>query len=197
MPIEQALAVAATRRAELQTQLGIALRDWPSQSTLEIGCGHGHFLAAYAAANPGEFCLGIDILKDRLERAEKKARRARLTNVAFLRSEASVLLENLPPDHRLSRIFVLFPDPWPKRRHHKNRLLKPDFLDLLAAKTAPGARVYFRTDHAPYFEEAVAVFRAHPKWVLVDEAWPFEQTTVFQSRAPDYQSCIAALSPKA
>jgi|UniRef100_UPI00404A6262 tRNA (guanine-N7-)-methyltransferase len=197
MPLELAQAVAATRRAELLSQLEVVLRNQPSKLTLEIGCGHGHYLAAYAATHPDEFCLGIDIIRDRLERAEKKTRRAKLPNVAFLLTEARMLVENLPKNHVLEHIFVLFPDPWPKRRHNKHRLIRPDFLDLLATKSAPGARLYFRTDHGPYFEEAAGFFQASSRWNLVNEPWPFEQPTVFQNRALDYQSSVVALTDQA
>ncbi|MCF7689664.1 MAG: methyltransferase domain-containing protein [Cephaloticoccus sp.] len=191
MPIEKAQAVEATRRAELQVQLDATLHNWPTTITLEIGCGHGHYLAAYAAAHPEEYCLGIDIIRDRLERAQRKTHRARLANVAFFLTEARMLVENLPEAVRLNRILVLFPDPWPKRRHAKNRLLKSTFLDLLAQKSTPTAKLFFRTDHAPYFEETKALLHEHPDWQLSDEPWPFEHITVFQSRAPDHQSCIA------
>jgi tRNA (guanine-N7-)-methyltransferase len=86
---------------------------------------------------------------------------------------------------------VLFPDPWPKRRHHKNRLMQPEFLDLLAEKSVPGALLYFRTDHGPYFTDASSTLLHHPRWALDATAWPFEQETVFQSRAETHQSCIA------
>ena len=66
MPIEKAQAVESTRLAELQTQLKAVVHTWPQDITLEIGCGHGHFLAAYAAAHPNEYCVGIDIIRDRL-----------------------------------------------------------------------------------------------------------------------------------
>jgi tRNA (guanine-N7-)-methyltransferase len=194
MPLELAHAVAATRLAELQSQLDVVLRDCPTNLTLEIGCGHGHFLAAYAEAHPDEYCLGIDIIRDRLERAEKKTRRAKLSNVAFLLTEARMLVENLPSNHLLEHIFVLFPDPWPKRRHHKNRLIGSDFLALLAGKSSATAKLYFRTDHDPYFNEAKGVFEKSPHWNLVNEPWPFEQPTVFQNRAPKYQSFVAALA---
>ena len=115
MPIEKAQAVESTRLAELQTQLKAVVHTWPQDITLEIGCGHGHFLAAYAAAHPNEYCVGIDIIRDRLERAARKTTRANLTNVSFLLSDARMMVEHLPANMRLNRIFVLFPDPWPKR----------------------------------------------------------------------------------
>lgn len=192
MPIEQAQAVRTAREAELRTAIGRTLTGWPEAFTLEIGCGHGHFLAAYAVAHPAEHCLGIDIILDRLDRATRKVERAGSRNAAFLRAEARMFLEVLPEHHRLRRIFVLFPDPWPKRRHHKNRLMSSSFLHLLARRATPETRLCFRTDHEPYFAEVVATLARHPDWQLRDEPWPFEQVTVFQSRAPAYQSCIAA-----
>jgi tRNA (guanine-N7-)-methyltransferase len=191
MPIEKAQAVESTRLAELQTQLKAVVHTWPQDITLEIGCGHGHFLAAYAAAHPNEYCVGIDIIRDRLERADRKTTRANLTNVSFLLSDARMMVEHLPANMRLNRIFVLFPDPWPKRRHHKNRLIKPDFLDILAKRATPDATLYFRTDHEHYFEEAYSTLRNHPCWNINEREWPFEYETVFQSRAPAHQSFIA------
>jgi len=196
MPIETAQAVTASRVADLHTQLAAKVADWTGPVTLEIGCGHGHFMAAYAAAHPEERCLAIDIIVDRLERAQRKTDRAGLTNVAFLRAEAGLFIDHLPSAFQLQRVFVLFPDPWPKRRHHKNRLLQADFLHRLAARCTPGAHLGFRTDHAPYFDEVVALLADHPDWQLVDEPWPFEQATVFQNRAPAFQSCQAALRPR-
>lgn len=190
MPIEVARSIDSNRRQELQTQLEGFLHGAPTGLTLEIGCGHGHFLAAYAQAHPNEHCLGVDIIQERLIRAEKKIRRAELTNAGFMRADARMLLETLPAALRLHRVFILFPDPWPKRRHHKNRLIQPAFLDLLAERATPETRIYFRTDHESYFTAAESTFRNHPKWELVEESWPFEFETVFQERAETHQSCI-------
>jgi tRNA (guanine-N7-)-methyltransferase len=173
--------------------------------TLEIGCGHGHYLNAFAAAHPGEFCVGIDLLADRIERAERKAKRARLANLAFVQAEASLFLsalqaweklEGVPDDAsaasvpfrapRLGRVFVLFSDPWPKRRHWKHRVLQTSLLDALAALAVPGARLHFRTDHPDYFDYARDVVANHPRWSLTppdQEPWPFEYVSVFEERA--------------
>jgi len=191
MPIEKAHAIDSNRREELKTQLDDCLREAPASITLEIGCGHGHFLTAYAAAHPEEYCLGIDIIEDRLVRAERKLRRAELTNVNFLRADARMLLETLPESIRLNGIFVLFPDPWPKRKHHKNRLICSDFLNILAKKADFGAKLHFRTDHDSYFEKAREIVSAHPDWDLADTTWAFEYETVFQERAESHQSWIA------
>jgi tRNA (guanine-N7-)-methyltransferase len=192
--MEAALALRETRRAALRAELDAVLAD-RSQLTLEIGCGHGHFLTAFAAAHPAERCVGIDIIPDRLARAARKATRLGLTNVHWVLANAEDFLAELPDRVTLGpRIFILFPDPWPKRRHWKNRLIQPDFLSTLARRSEPGAQLAFRTDHDPYFEVAAAVIAGHPDWMPEPDqadAWPFEETTVFQARAPSYQSLVA------
>lgn len=157
----------------------------------ELGCGHGHFLDAYAAAHSERVCVGIDISSERIERALKKRDRGRRTNLHFLRAEARLFLEVLPTAARFSDVFVLFPDPWPKLRHHKHRIIQPDFLTALGARMEPAARLCFRTDFEPYFVSARETIGAHPRWRIVDETWPFEYETVFQSRAPRYHSLVA------
>jgi tRNA (guanine-N7-)-methyltransferase len=158
----------------------------------EIGCGHGHFLTAYAAAHPAVFCVGVDTKAERVARAERKRERAGLANLRFVRAEARMFLAALPPSMTLAAVFVLFPDPWPKRRHHKHRLLGEDFFRALAARVGPGTLFCLRTDHEPYFREVAAVLTAHPDWRLApDEAWPFEHTTVFQQRAAAHCSLMA------
>lgn len=191
-PIEEAQAIHRQRLAALRTTLATVPLDHPNL-TLEIGCGHGHYMAAYAAAFPAEHCVAIDIIKERLEKCERKAARAGLDNVTWLRADAADLLEALPPGTRFSgRILVLFPDPWPKRKHWKNRLIKAPFLSDLARVTAPKTPLCFRTDHQGYFAEALETVTAHPDWV-VDPAmeWPFEQKTIFEARAASHQSWIA------
>ncbi|MEI8089124.1 MAG: methyltransferase domain-containing protein [Opitutaceae bacterium] len=160
---------------------------------LEIGSGHGHFLTAYAAAHPERMCLGLDIIAERVERAHRKKNRARLGNLHFLHASAEDFLATLPETARFADVFVLFPDPWPKRRHHKNRLMQADFLSQIAAKAGPGMRLYFRTDDSHYFAAAKAVVMEHPAWQVLDAPWAFEYETVFQERAPAYQSLVAAV----
>jgi tRNA (guanine-N7-)-methyltransferase len=185
----------AALRAEFFPRLPLAAG---APLTLELGCGHGHYLNAYAAAHPGEFCIGLDLLADRIERATRKATRARLANLAFVQAEAALFLSALAaypascapplPPARLRRVFVLFSDPWPKRRHWKHRVLQPALLDTLAPLAAPGAALHFRTDHPDYFAYARAVVAEHAAWRLASpdepaEAWPFEHVSVFEERA--------------
>jgi tRNA (guanine-N7-)-methyltransferase len=137
--------------------------------------------------------MGIDLLEDRLARAGRKSKAAGLSNVFWIHAEASLLLQALPTHVRLGPcIFVLFPDPWPKRRHWKHRVIQPAFLSMLAERAEPGTQLCFRTDYAPYFTEASAVIIGHAAWrVDVADTWPFEEPTVFQSRAESYQSITA------
>ncbi len=191
-PIEEAQAIHRQRVTALRAQLVTVPLDHPDL-TLEIGCGHGHYMAAYAAAHPAEHCIAIDIIVERLEKCERKAARAGLTNVTWLRAEAADLLEALPRETRFSgRILVLFPDPWPKRKHWKNRLIQAPFLSDLAQLTAPDTPLCFRTDHEGYFAEALEVVSAHPDWIINPaEEWPFERETIFEARANSHQSWIA------
>jgi tRNA (guanine-N(7)-)-methyltransferase len=183
------------RRDQRQGELKAILNDilaGHTEITLEIGCGHGHYLTAYAQAHPESFCLGIDLLKDRIARASRKRDRAGLKNLVFLQAEARECLAALPADVRLAKIFILFPDPWPKRRHHKNRILQPEFLTALAEKSASDAHLFFRTDYAPYHADAAETIEGHSDWKRdLTTPWPFELVTVFQSRAESYQSIVA------
>jgi tRNA (guanine-N7-)-methyltransferase len=157
----------------------------------EVGCGHGHFLAAYAAAHPDRLCVGIDLSAERIGRAERKRSRAGLANLHFIQAEAGAFLEALPESARITEIYVLFPDPWPKRRHHKNRLMQETFMKAVAARAGEGARLYFRTDDESYFTYTEGVVKGLPSWRLAAEAWPFEFPTVFQERAPSHRSLVA------
>ena len=185
------LARITERRAALRTELGRLLSP-PRPIVWEIGSGHGHFLVQYAQAFPEKFCVGVDIIRDRLNRSGKKRDRAKLTNCHFVQAEAREFFDALPAGVALQEVWVLFPDPWPKKRHHKNRILQTEFLEALATRAGEGTRLYFRTDHAEYFSAVTALFPDLQTWRLDPAApWPLEQETVFQARAPAYQSLVA------
>lgn len=177
---------ADARRAANVARLAATLADalvGRTGITFELGCGHGHWLAAYAAAHPDEFCVGIDLITHRVERSVRKQTLGKLANVIFLKAEATEFLEALPAAIVLRKIFILYPDPWPKKKHHKNRFINAANLDLLARRAAGEARLHFRTDDADYFEWTRAHVGAHSAWKLKEAAaWPFEQTTFFEER---------------
>ena len=190
-PKPEFLEHVAQRRAALRAQLA-AFVPPAAAITLEIGSGHGHFLAHYAAEFPQRFCLGVDIIGERILRAKRKAERARLTHCHFIQAEARELIDALPTGVTFTELWVLFPDPWPKKRHHKNRLLQPDFFELISRRAGEGARLYFRTDHDEYFRAVTALFPDLRTWRIDPAAqWPLEPETVFQARAANHHSLVA------
>ncbi|MEO7598461.1 MAG: tRNA (guanosine(46)-N7)-methyltransferase TrmB [Opitutus sp.] len=180
------------RRLDLARELGRILPE-PTTIVCEIGAGHGHFLTAYAQSHPTELCIGIDIIGDRVARAHRKRDRAGLDRLHFLHAEARLFLEQLPSKTKIHRTFVLFPDPWPKQRHHKHRILQGDFLTALHARCTTHAELFFRTDYRPYYDDALSALTAHPLWMVTEITWPFEHRSVFQDRAETYSS-ISALA---
>ncbi len=154
--------------------------------SLEIGCGHGHFLSAYAAAFPSETCVGLDLISKRIERAQRKKALGGLGNVEFFKADAAEFFEAVPPKVALEKLFLLFLDPWPKKRHHKNRIIQEKTLSDWAARARAGTTIFFRTDHAEFFEWAKEKIDAHPRWELASGTpWIFEKETYFQSILPD------------
>lgn len=177
----------AALRERIRTELGES-----GNLTLEIGCGHGHWLAAYAAAHPAERCVGIDLLGDRLRKCEAKRAKRGLTNLVFLKAEAAEFLDALPGDLRMAKVFILYPDPWPKARQNKNRFLQAENLSRLARAANPGCRLAFRTDHADYHAWAGEHLAAHPDWAVdAAAAWPFEAPTFFQDLLRERRDWVA------
>jgi tRNA (guanine-N7-)-methyltransferase len=160
--------------------------------TLEIGCGHGHFLTAYAVAFPQATCLGMDLVSKRIRLGEKKVEKRGLKNLTFLKAEATEFLEACPANIRLERIFVLYPDPWPKKRHVKNRILQQALLDRLAKMAVAGCQLHFRTDHPSLADWVREQLETNPSWSLNGEApWPFETGSYFQDMLGTYRSLTA------
>lgn len=185
------MRIACERQDRLRTELADLLAgQW--QITLEFGCGHGHYLAAYASEHPDEYCLGLDLISQRIRKANGKAERGNINNLHFVKAEAGEFLAALPETVTVARAFMLFPDPWPKKRHHKNRMVQPLFLSGLAERCEPLAPFHFRTDHPGYFDWAMTTIAAHPDWQIEPTAqWPFEHRSYFQDLMEDWQSLIA------
>lgn len=135
---------------------------------LELGSGDGSFLANYAALHPEQNFLGVERLLGRLRKLGRKGGRANLTNLRTLRLEAAYLLEWMIQPGSLAALHIYFPDPWPKRRHWKRRLINANFTRHAEAALAPGGRASMRTDNAPYFEQMNEVFRAHSGFITTD-----------------------------
>ncbi|MSU85342.1 MAG: tRNA (guanosine(46)-N7)-methyltransferase TrmB [Pedosphaera sp.] len=125
---------------------------------LELGAGDGSFLLQYSAAHPEVNFLGVERLFGRLRKIDRKGRRQGLKNLRGLRLEATYLMGWMIAPASLSAIHVYFPDPWPKKRHHRRRLINPAFAALAAQSLRPGGRFHCRTDDASYFEQMLEVF---------------------------------------
>ena len=125
---------------------------------LELGCGDGSFTLEYALAHPDRNIVALERLLGRISKLDRKAHRAGLKNLRLLRAEAAYVLEYLLPSGFLDAIHVYFPDPWPKKRHHKNRLISDKFPPLAEHLLRESGIVYLRTDNTEYFEQMLEVF---------------------------------------
>ncbi len=136
---------------------------FPQQQSVEVelGAGDGSFLARYALENPQRNFIGVERLLGRLRKIDKKGSRAGLTNLRLVRIEASYFLEFLLPEKSVVALHVYFPDPWPKRKHRKNRLVNERFVELAKRVLLPGGMVYLRTDDPDYFSQMKRVFDAN------------------------------------
>jgi len=187
----EALRQRAARIEQLRAWCEDKLCDAES-CVLEIGCGHGHFLTAYAQANPEQTCVGVDLVTKRIEKGQAKADKRGLHQLMFLKAEVGEFLEAVPDSLRFARVFMLFPDPWPKKRHHKNRMLQPSFLQRLAEVTQPEADFCFRTDHEGLFDWAMEHIGESADWRIdAEAAWPLEERSYFQDLMESWQSLIA------
>ncbi|MDX3800964.1 tRNA (guanosine(46)-N7)-methyltransferase TrmB [Streptomyces sp. SAS_272] len=129
---------------------------------VEIGFGMGEATAQMAAADPGTDILAVDVHTPGQGNLLSLADRNALTNVRVANGDAIILLREMLPPDSLDGLRVYFPDPWPKKRHHKRRLIQPEFLDLAATRLKPGALVHCATDWEPYAEQMLEVLTAHP-----------------------------------
>jgi len=142
---------------------------------VDVGCGKGRFLLARAAAHPAVSFLGIERQLVRVRKVAKKAARAGLRNVRVLRCESSYAIAYLIGAPCVSTYYIFFPDPWPKKRHHKRRLFTPSFLDALAATLVPAGRVHIATDHMNYFEQILQLLRNDARFREIPPFVPREQ----------------------
>jgi tRNA (guanine-N7-)-methyltransferase len=165
---------------------------------LEIGFGGGEHLAWQAEHNPQVGFLGADIFENGVASLLRHLEERELKNVRVHKGDARDLLEALP-DARLGRVFILFPDPWPKLRHHKRRLVTSERLDLLARVMRPGAELRLASDDPGYVTWMLELACAHPAfrwlasrakdWRERPDDWPptrYEEKALAAGRTPTY-----------
>ncbi|QLE72741.1 tRNA (guanosine(46)-N7)-methyltransferase TrmB [Streptomyces rectiverticillatus] len=142
--------------------LGELFGDPELPVVLEIGFGMGEATAEMAAADPGTGILACDVHTPGQGNLLGLAERNGLTNVRVANGDAIILLREMLAPDSLAGLRVYFPDPWPKKRHHKRRLIQPEFLALAATRLAPGALLHCATDWEPYAEQMLEVLSAAP-----------------------------------
>lgn len=125
--------------------------------TLEIGFGNGASLATMAEQEPDTDFIGIEVHRPGVGHLLLELERRGLKNVRILCADAVQVLRDCIPDSSLDRVLLFFPDPWPKKRHHKRRIVQPGFIDLLARKLKPGGILNMATDWENYAEHMLAV----------------------------------------
>ena len=141
--------------------LGLAeLFPEPQPLEIELGCGDATFLVEYAFSHPGRNFIGVERLLGRISKLDRKGRRAGLVNLRGVRIESSYFLQYLLSPHAASALHIYFPDPWPKKKHRRHRLINENFPALAHAALVPGGAVYLRTDDADYFAQMIEVFGA-------------------------------------
>jgi tRNA (guanine-N7-)-methyltransferase len=130
---------------------------------IELGCGKGRFIIQSARQNPAVNYLGIEKSAKFFRILKQRAVDAELANIRLLRWEAAYFLGKYVPPGSIQACHIYFPDPWPKKRHRKRRLINQDFMACLAACLQAGGSILLATDFADYFEQMLASARACPE----------------------------------
>jgi tRNA (guanine-N7-)-methyltransferase len=140
----------------------------PQPLEVELGCGDASFLVELAHRHPERNLIGVERLLGRLRKLDRKGSRTGLKNLRGVRIESAYLLEYLLPPHSVSVLHIYFPDPWPKKKHRKHRLINERFPVLARSALAPGGAVYLRTDDADYYQQMTEVFGANRNFEPVE-----------------------------
>jgi tRNA (guanine-N7-)-methyltransferase len=133
---------------------------------VDLGCGDGSFLCALAQRMPEKNFLGIERLLGRIRSATRKA--AKIANVRLLRMESSYAVRYLLPDGSVETFYLLFPDPWPKRRHWRRRIVTEDFLSAINQALVENGTFRIATDQNEYFEKMKEMARANSNFAIID-----------------------------
>lgn len=143
---------------------------------VDLGCGDGRFLAARATEHPDRDFVGVERLLGRVRSTCRKAAFRSLTNVRVIRVEIASAVEYLMPPGSVDTFHLLFPDPWPKRRHQRRRVVTPQLLEAIARALKPGGMLHLATDQRDYFEQMLRLTR---------ESGAFEQEREQQAAFPE------------
>jgi len=151
----------------LDPEAAVEALDWrrvfgrEGRVEVEVGIGKGRFLLACAAARPDVLHFGIEWSNEYLRLVETRAERGSLDNVRFVRADASDLVRRAIPDASVSAYYVFYPDPWPKKRHHKRRFLQPENVKAMARTLVPSGWLHVATDHDDYWSVIEPLLDTH------------------------------------
>ncbi|GAB4394040.1 MAG: tRNA (guanosine(46)-N7)-methyltransferase TrmB [Gammaproteobacteria bacterium] len=161
-----------TALEQLWPYYGIELQSTPIQFDnyfphsapliVEIGFGNGLSLAAMAEQHPAMNFLGIEVHRPGVGRLLTELAQRQISNVRICHADAVLVLQQCIAHNSLAGINIFFPDPWPKKRHHKRRLIQPEFVALLYQKLQPQGQLHLATDWQPYAQHMLEVLSAHP-----------------------------------
>jgi tRNA (guanine-N7-)-methyltransferase len=165
---------------------------------VDLGCGGGSFLCELAQRFPERNFLGVDKLAGRVAKTCRKA--ATLENVRVLKVENSYAVRYLFPKQSVETFYLFFPDPWPKRRHHRRRLVTTDFLDSIADALVRGGSFRVATDQRDYFESIQRIAQSHSRFAIIDADDVDLPVTQFEERfrqqsAPIHRLSLRKISP--
>jgi tRNA (guanine-N7-)-methyltransferase len=163
---------------------------------VDLGCGDGSFLCELAQRYPERNFLGVDKLAGRVAKTCRKA--IALENVRVLNLEISYAARYLLPEESVETFYLFFPDPWPKRRHHRRRLVTRDFLDSISRALVSRGSLRIATDQRDYFEQIERTVQNHSEFMIVGDvdlpATKFERR-FRQQGAPIYRLSLQKISP--
>ena len=131
---------------------------------LDIGFGAGETLISLAESRKDFMVLGAEVYLSGIGSVLSKADNLKLNNIRIVNEDAEDLLQQKIPDHSIDVVLMFYPDPWPKRKHHKRRLIKKEFIKLLNSKLKTGGIFYFKTDWKDYFNEVSCLFKEDSDW---------------------------------
>ncbi len=165
---------------------------------LEIGCGVGTSTLAMAQAEPGTDIIAVDVYRRGLAQLLCSLERENVDNVRLIRGDAVGVLEQLIPSGSLTGVRVFFPDPWPKARHHKRRLLQPGIIALIADRLQPCGVLHVATDHAGYAAHIAETGDAEPRLRRIPPESPrvasvTRPTTKYEAKAREAGSAVTEL----
>ena len=168
------------------TDPGFAVSDCFGRTAplvVEIGSGVGEATLALAAARPAYDVLALEVWRPGVAETLGRLADAGVTNVRLCEADAAWVLEHRIPEDSLAGLWTFFPDPWPKKRHHKRRLVSPGFAAVAARRLAPGSPWRLATDWADYAEHIRQVLDAQPLLEGgVVERWPARPVTRFERK---------------